>query len=309
MKTFCFRWLAFFSPLLFFVLIGLEQGRAEEVTTCTTCAVERAAQNQQQQKIIEAESDIQTNKNNLKDRFDDMESAETIDETFLTNLENLVTEANCTPPEDFDETQTPFEGVSGHLYETSFYCPDITSFEDLTQELHKNIADWSSSFDPQNTAIWEEIVIDMEALEQEFDDYFLLLIEYEQILADMQSCTEAMITLQENGECLETQIEYEETEIPNEFDDPADCPNCNMHLQMAEAYEADLADIQQNIEEKNRLIADLSNQLSENESLKAELSALISAANCDTDQSFEEIEIETNQATGIIYEQVYFCQN
>ncbi len=313
MKTTRFHSSVFFSFLIALAFLGTSVAFAAdmETTECSDCAEAQQAASLKAADVSDAQNSIQTLKDQIENDLGDISTnADPIDTQFEQAITDLIAGSGCTTEEAYSDILPDVGGIKGYLYDSLFYCPDTTAFEQFVIDgFSGNMVQWSTEFDPNNTTAWEAISAQYVQLEQDLDDYFASLLEYEQLLSDALTCVETMQELQAGGECTEETIDHEETDIPEDFTDPIDCPDCAENAAALEEVNGQLTDIEDEITAKNEQIASLNDQLSTDEQFSTDLAALFVSVGCDTDQAFADIEVQSGQAAGVLYDQTYYCQN
>ncbi|QQS59332.1 S-layer homology domain-containing protein [Candidatus Peregrinibacteria bacterium] len=301
--------LFFSAPLTVLFLLGsFSVASAEEMVACTDCTLEQEAVTLASAEIANTENDIQTLKTKIRNSLLGIkENSSSLDAEFEQMLSDLIANAGCTSSE---EEILSVDGIQGYLYDIPFSCANNESLEALVQNgFQGNMIEWSTTFDSDNTNAWTDISNDFVQLEQSLDDYFAMLIEYEQKLSDAQGCVEFMLEKQSNGECTEENIDHEEEDVPADFEEPVDCPECSQYSNKIENLDAQLLAIEQEVEAKNGTINTLDGQLMENTQFSTNLADLFENVGCNTTQSFEDIEVSSGQVAGVIYGQTYYCQD
>lgn len=227
------------------------------------------------------------------------------------NIETLLEESNCATTEEFVDIEASTLGVKGMLYNTTFFCEDSADFELFLSAGFgaEGLAAWATEYDTDRVADWEAVATDYTSLQSMFYEYYPLVVSYNDAFAAWQECTASLAAIQEEGECTEVDIPYEENEVPAEFNDPEDCPECNSLFAEIETKTAEIEDLQEAITEKNTTLQGLYGQLEANVAFQADLALLIEEAGCDTDLEYEEIELAEEQIKGLLYGQTFFCQD
>ncbi len=279
---------------------------------CTDCAAQQAAARNKADDISAAQNNIQAIKDQIESDLSDISitTEEEIDAEFASAIDALIVDSGCSTEAEYGDILPEIDGIKGYLYNQIFYCPDAASLETfIAAGFNGTFLEWSTTFNPDNTTAWEAVSESYLQFESDLDDYFAMLLEYGQLLSDAQDCVEMMLGYQMEGQCTDTVIDHGDSDIPEDFEDVVDCPDCSANATAVDDIEAELAEIEDEVAAKNQEIADLNDQLQQDQAFESDIEAAIASANCETEEAFEDITIKSGQAAGVIYGVIYHCKN